>query len=123
MARATSKGANSQLQPYTVKQWKNEIRELLEKIPPPTGFSVEFTRVKSLDGPIGECKFDQAKKEFTIKVRMDLTYDGLCEALVHEYAHVFDWCAVSNYMHMQDNHGPTWGVWYANIYSKFWQTR
>lgn len=122
MAAATSKGSKSVLQPYTAKQWKQETRELLEKVPPPTGYTVKFVRVKVLDA-IAECTFNQAKKEFTIKVRQDLTYDGMCEALVHETAHVLDWCAVANFMYQQDNHGPTWGVWYAYVYTKFWQTR
>lgn len=123
MATATSKGDKKpRLVPYTLKQFRALINEVREKVPAPHGTTIEFHRSKNLES-IGLCRFDHEKKTFHIYVRTDLTFDSLCEVMVHEMAHVFDWCAISNYLVMQDDHGPTWSIWYGKIYQIVWQTK
>ena len=38
------------------------------------------------------------------------------ETLIHEWAHMMDW---RPYHPLSGDHGPTWGVWYASVFSSY----
>ncbi len=67
---------------------------------------------------MGECAGTCAKdgRRFTITVRTESTQQETEETLIHEWAHMMDW---RPYHPLSGDHGPTWGVWYAAVFSSY----
>lgn len=54
---------------------------------------------------------------FTIYLDGSAAFGVLCEALVHEWAHLLSWSHLHDANPDYHGHDETWGVWYAKLYS------
>ena len=62
------------------------------------------------------CRLAKEGRRFTINIRHESTQQETEETLIHEWAHMMDW---RPYHPLSGDHGPTWGVWYASVFSSY----
>jgi hypothetical protein len=100
----------------TDAEFRHMVDHLRAVCPPPKGCSVEAHRVPQ--AKLGDCAGTCAKegRRFTINIRHESTQQETEETLIHEWAHMMDW---RPYHPLSGDHGPTWGVWYASVFSSY----
>ena len=88
--------------------------------PPPERHTIEIVRMAPEDmaGNAGTC--EKKGRKFRIEICRSLSYRETIDVMTHEVAHMMDWRPYS--AHGED-HGATWGVWYARTYQAYNHTR
>lgn len=95
------------------REFRELVAEILGRCPPPARVRVRFRRVPAADLHGDDGEVSKKGSEFTILVARGLSYSSTLETAIHEYAHVFDW---RPHHPFNRDHGPTWGVHYAQVY-------
>jgi hypothetical protein len=91
---------------------------LMRMCPPPKGTVVRVYRRSNMPDAKGD--IEKVRNIFTIRICMSLSQREAEETLIHEWAHMMDWHA---HHPLSGDHGATWGVWYARVYSAYHQER
>jgi len=98
-----------------------EFREAVKHLQSVAGFcreyDVSFDRVADIDSS-GDSELVDATGRFKIRVWSGCTLGEMWDTLIHESAHVLDWHPYTPYVR---DHGPTWGVRYAEVYCRVWR--
>ena len=102
------------------QQFEEIVKSALSVVPLSNEYEVKFER-RTLDpeekpGWV-EC-VDQDSAKFKVVVGNRATVGEATEIIIHEMAHILDW---KPYTPWTQNHGPTWGVHYAEIYRAYFQ--
>jgi len=100
--------------------WQYMIAKLKAKFPP--GVPVEVRTVDNIkiDGySYGAMKLGRMVK-IVIRINRKQPWKVKTDALLHEWAHSMEWSAHWVDGSPKEDHGETWGVWYAKIYRHMW---
>jgi hypothetical protein len=95
--------------------WNFYVSTLKEKMPPGVPVTVRTQKMKVSGDSLGVMKLGRM---VGIVIRIN---DGSCwqcriDTLMHEWAHSMEWSAHWADGSPKEDHGETWGVWYAKIY-------
>lgn len=98
-------------------EFRAKVSHLRTVAPPPKGCRIEARRVPSseIEGCSGTCS--KEGRVFTVKIRNDLSEQETEDTLLHEWSHMLAW---RPYHPLSGDHGPDWGVWYAEVYRAFY---
>ena len=101
----------------TDSEFRAKVRHLRTVAPAPRGTRIEARRVPAseLGDSAGSCA--KVGRVFTVCVRNDLTAQETEDTLIHEWSHALAW---RPYHPLSGDHGPDWGVWYAQVYRAFY---
>ena len=100
------------------RAWAYTIRKLKDRFPPGVPVEVRTINMRAAgdtDGVIVQGRITKV----VLRISRSRTFDCKADSLVHEWAHAMEW---SGHWYEYDgnprkDHGPTWGVWYAQIYT------
>ena len=86
------------------RSWLRYIRAIRKAYPPPVPVRIRVTRRR--EAGVLHLYDDHAH----IYISESLAHQERVDTLVHEYAHLL------NGINETDEHGETWGCWYARVY-------
>jgi hypothetical protein len=100
--------------------WDYRIRQLKRHFNPGVPVQVKTVPTSTLKGYDGDSdgiiKLGRLVK-IIIRINADCSWKEKSDALMHEWAHAMEWDANWTDDSPKKEHGETWGVWYAKIYS------
>lgn len=98
------------------KLWQYTIHQLKKNFSPGIPVEVRTVTLKGLDAECeGVMKLGRLVK-IVIHISSKGTWKSKYDALMHEWAHAMEWEANWTDTSPKEEHGETWGVWYAKIY-------
>ena len=101
--------------PHTKAEWDSAIERIALVIPLARDVTISYKRHRIPDS-VGYTILDDTTGRFTVGVDIRTDVYAMQETLIHEAAHVLDW---RPYTAWSMDHGPTWGVLYAQIYRQY----
>jgi len=98
------------------KLWRYMIRQLKKNFNPGVPVTVRTCRMKDSGDSAGLMR---QGRMVGILIRVGNVRCWSCrrDTLLHEWAHAMEWSAHWHDGSPKKEHGETWGVWYAKIYS------
>lgn len=107
----------------TAARRRRVAAELRHVCPPPLGWRVIVRGSAQLDGDCGGTQRYEKSKTYVITVADDLDEGRLLDTLIHEWAHVLSWDQQQEFHPLGGVHDAVWGVWYARIFSAFYNVK
>lgn len=110
------------LNPRRRRAWRYFLSQLKKNFNP--GVPVEV-RTVPLNGAEGDCQGVMhlgRMVKIIIRINAKAPWRVRFDTLIHEWAHAMEWEANWTEDSPKRDHGPTWGVWYASIYTHLVET-
>lgn len=106
----------SKHQPCSESDFRRMWEHLKIVAPPPAGTKVKVQRLPSSEMSHDHGYCEKLRNVFTLTLDKGLTYYETEDKLIHEWAHMLNW---KPHHPLEGDHGPTWGVEYAKVYSAY----
>lgn len=96
--------------------WRYMVRQLKGNFSPGVPVAVSTRKLKVQGDSAGNMKLGRMVS-VTIRIKAGSCWHCRQDTLMHEWAHAMEWSAHWTDDSPKREHGETWGVWYAKIYS------
>lgn len=101
----------------TTKDLKAVAKRLRKAFPTDTPVKVRMD-IPAGHADFGSCNLiEEGERHFLIRIQKSLPYWTMVETMIHEWAHIVDWRPDFPF---RCDHGPSWGVCYAEVYCEYY---
>ena len=104
------------LSPRRRRVWRCLIRKLKGELPPGVPVTVRTQKLKDISGDSDRVMKLGRMVGIRIRISDDPCWSCRVDTLIHEWAHAMEWSAHWVDGSPKQDHGETWGVWYAKAY-------
>lgn len=110
------------LSPRRRRVWRYLLFQLKKHYNPGVPVEVRTVKLKGIEGDCQGVMHLGRMVKIVIRINNRSPWKVRYDTLMHEWAHAMEWEANWADDSPKKDHGPTWGVWYASIYTHLVET-
>ncbi len=97
--------------------WRNLIRELKKRLPPPYPVTIRTCRMSKYDADTLAYEYNDGSREVVVRIGSHLSFRERLHHIQHEYAHALDKKYIDMLLAIEKEcHTKEWGILLADAY-------